>query len=145
MSDPILELDEHPKSEDFRLILDGVRAFNRGQTGNEPPRPVAYFLRDERGLIVGGVQGSLWGRSMHIDGLWVDDALRGRGYGSKLMRAVEDYAASHDHPLVYLETTSFQALPFYQGLGYEVFGELPGISEGVTLFFLKKECQNRER
>jgi GNAT superfamily N-acetyltransferase len=139
MTEPILELDEHPKPEDFRIILDGVRLFNRVQTGNETPRQVAYFFRDEGGQIVGGVQGSLWGRSMHIDALWVDDSQRGRGFGSKLMKAIEEYAASHGHPLVYLETTSFQALPFYRGLGYEVFGKLPEISLGETLFFLMKE------
>ena len=134
-----IELDEHPRPEDFRLILDGVRGFNRGQTGNDPPRQVACFLRDQESRIFGGVQGSLWGRSMHIDALWVDDTQRGRGFGSRLMKAVEAYAFSHDHPLVYLETASFQALPFYRGLGYEVFGELPEISKGASLFFLKKE------
>lgn len=139
MSEPKLELDEQPKPEDFRKILDGVRGFNRAQTGNEPPRQAAYFLRDDAGRIVGGVQGSLWGRSMHIDGLWVDEKYRGRDFGSRLMTAIEEYSASHGHPLVYLETTSFQALPFYQGLGYAVFGELPGISEGESLFFLKKQ------
>jgi GNAT superfamily N-acetyltransferase len=139
MTEFALELDEHPRPEDFRIILDGVRAFNRAQTGNAPPRQVAYFARDERGQIVGGVQGSLWGRSMHIDALWVADSQRGQGFGSKLMKAIEEYAASHDHPLVYLETTSFQALPFYQGVGYQVFGELPEISVGVTLYFLRQE------
>jgi hypothetical protein len=34
MTEPTLELDEHPKPGDFRIILDGVRAFNRVQTGN---------------------------------------------------------------------------------------------------------------
>ncbi len=139
MSEPLLELDEHPTSEAFRIILDGVRAFNRVQTGNESPRPVAYFLRGDGGEIVGGVQGSLWGRSMHIDALWMNDAYRGQGFGSRLMKAIEAYAAAHDHLLVYLETTSFQALPFYRGLGYQVFGELAEISKGETLFFLKKE------
>jgi len=139
MTELALELDEHPKPEDFRVILDGVRGFNRMRTGNDAPRQVAYFLRDAGGRIFGGVQGSLWGRSMHIDALWVDDIQRGRGFGSQLMKAIEAYAVSHAHPLVYLETTSFQALPFYQGLGYEVLGELPEISKGETMFFLKKE------
>ena len=76
---------------------------------------------------------------MHIDALWVDEQFRDGGYGSKLMTAVEEYAAAQHHPLVYLETTSFQALPFYRKLGYEVFGELSEISEGHTLFFLCKE------
>ena len=134
-----LELDEVPTAEDFRTIVDGVRTFNRDRTGNEWPRPVAYFLRDDAQRIVGGVQGSLWGRSMHIDALWVDDEHRGRGYGAQLMKAIEEYAATHAHPLVYLETTSFQALPFYEGLGYRVFGELPEIAEGHTMYFLSKE------
>jgi hypothetical protein len=43
--------------------------------------------------------------------------------------------------LSYLETTSFQARPFYEGLGYRVFAELAGIDEGCTLFFLKKELK----
>lgn len=134
-----LELDEQPTPEDFRTVLDGVRTFNRAQTNNEGPRPVAYFLRDGEGQIVGGVQGSLWGRSVHIDALWVDEKYRGQDYGSKLMKAIEDYAAVHAHPLVYLETASFQALPFYEGLGYEVFGELPDITAGHSLYFLMKE------
>ena len=57
------------------------------------------------------------------------------------MKLVEDYAAAQEHPLVYLETASFQALPFYEGLGYQVFGELPEISPGHKLFFLKKELE----
>ena len=133
------ELDEHPNPEDFRAILDGVRNFNRAQTGNERPHQVAYFLRDEDRQIAGGVQGSFWGRSVHIDALWVEEKYRGQDYGSKLMKAIEDYAQSHAYPLVYLETTSFQALPFYEGLGYEIFGELPDIATGHTLYFLMKE------
>jgi ribosomal protein S18 acetylase RimI-like enzyme len=140
MSEPQIELDENPGTDDFRIILEGVRRFNREQTGNERPRPVACFLRED-GRIVGGVHGSLWGRSMHIDVLWVDEPHRGLGHGSRLMRSIEEYAAAHDHRLAYLETTSFQALPFYRKLGYEVFGELPEISRGHNLFFLWKELR----
>jgi ribosomal protein S18 acetylase RimI-like enzyme len=138
MTSPILELSEPPTAEDSRLLLDGVRSFNRDRTGNEGPRTVAYFLRDEQRRIVGGVQGMLWGRSLHIDVLWVDEAYRGQGHGSKLMTAIENYGVEHGPLLAYLETASFQALPFYEGLGYRVFGELPEISEGETLFFLSK-------
>jgi GNAT superfamily N-acetyltransferase len=142
MSEITLELDEHPKPEDFRVVLDGVRGFNRAQTGNERPRPVACYLRDEGGQIIGGVQGNLWGRSTHIDALWVDDNYRGQGFGSKLMKAIEDYADARGYPLIYLETASFQALPFYQSLGYVVFGELEEISEGHTLYFLRKKLSS---
>ena len=139
MSKLRLEIDEHPKAEDFRVVLEGVRGFNRDQTGNERPHAVACYIRDENENIVGGVQGNFWGKSVHIDALWVDNRYRGQGHGSELMKALERYAQEHGYPLVYLETTSFQALPFYQGLGYSIFGQLPEISEGHTLYFLKKE------
>jgi len=121
------------------VIVDTVHTFNRNHTGNDPPRPVACFLRDEQERIVGGVRASLWGRSIHIDALWIHESLRGRGFGSRLMKAIEEYAAAQGHRLVYLETASFQALPFYQALGYVTFGELSEISKDVTLYFLMKK------
>jgi len=134
-----LQLDEQPSQDELRQIVDGVRSFNRTIVGHEPPRAVACFLRDEHDHIVGGAQGDLWGSSVHIAGMWVAEDHRGKGFGSALLKAVEDYAAERGYLLAYLETTSFQARPFYEGLGYCVFGELPGIAEGCTLFFLQKE------
>ena len=139
-----LELAEPPTAEDTRLLIDGVRSFNRERTGVERPRTVAYLLRDEQRRIIGGVQGMLWGRAMHIDVLWVDEDHRGEGHGSRLMSEIEKYGAEHNHPLLYLETASFQALPFYEGLGYRVFGELPEICEGETMFFLSKVLNKTE-
>ncbi len=141
MSDVTLDLDEHPSEEELRQIVDGVRTYNRGIVGHGPPRPVACFLRDAEGRIVGGAHGELWGRSLHIAAMWVGEGQGGKGHGSALLKAVENYAAKNGHTLAYLETTSFQARPFYESLGYRVFGELAGIDEGVTLFFLRKDLR----
>jgi len=141
VGDVTLNLDEHPSADDLRQILDGVRTYNRAAAGNERPRAVACLLRDDEGRIVGGAHGDLWGRSVHIAAMWVAESERGKGHGSALLRAVEDYAATCGHVLAYLETTSFQARPFYESLGYRVFGELVGIDEGCTLFFLRKDLQ----
>lgn len=139
MNELTLELDEQPSEDDLRELVDGVRSYNRAITSNERPRAVACFLRDDAGHIVGGAHGDLWGRSVHIAAMWVAERHRGKGHGSALLKAVESYAASQGHVVSYLETTSFQARPFYEGLGYRVFGELEGIAEGCTLFFLRKD------
>jgi ribosomal protein S18 acetylase RimI-like enzyme len=139
MANLTLDFADPPTTEESRLLIDSVRSFNRDRTGVALPRTIAYLLRDEAGRVVGGVQGMLWGRMMHIEVLWVDENHRGAGHGSKLMTAIENYGREHGYPLVYLETASFQALPFYEGLGYQVFGELPEITTGHTMFFLKKE------
>lgn len=145
MSDISLHLDEHPSADDLRQILDGVRTYNHAAVGNEWPRSVACFLRDDEERIVGGAHADLWGRSMHLAAMWVAEGQRGKGYGSALLRALEDYAATHGHLLAYLETTSFQARPFYESLGYQVFGELVGIDAGCTLFFLRKDLPTPRR
>lgn len=141
MSNVALQLDEQPSADDLRKVLDGVRDYNRAVTGNERPRSVACFLRDETGGIVGGAQGDLWGRSVHIAAMWVAEGHRGKGHGSALLKTVEDYAAIQGSLLAYLETTSFQARPFYEKLGYRVFGELAGIAEGCTMYFLRKDLR----
>jgi GNAT superfamily N-acetyltransferase len=141
MSSLTLQFDEHPVPDELQQIVDGVRAYNRDIAGRERPRAVACFLRDEDGRIVGGAHGDLWGSSVHIAAMWVGESHRGKGHGSALLTAVENYAASQGHLLAYLETTSFQARPFYEGLGYRVFGELPGIAEGCTMYFLRKDLK----
>ncbi len=51
---------------------------------------------------------------------------------------MEQYARSKGISNFHLETTSFQALPFYQKQGYQVFGELPDMPPGHTTYFLRK-------
>lgn len=141
MSAVTLDLDEHPSADDLRTIVDGVRTYNQSIIGQGPPRPLACFLRDGAGRILGGAHGELWGRSVHIAAMWVAESQRGKGHGAALLKAVEESAAKSGHTLAYVETTSFQARPFYESLGYRVFGELIGIDEGCTLFFLQKELK----
>jgi len=144
MSPASLQFDEYPDPDELQQILDGVRMYNQDVAGTERPSAVACFLRDQDGRIVGGAHGNLWGSSVHINAMWVDERYRGKGHGSALLSAVENYAARQGHLLAYLETTSFQARPFYERLGYRVFGELPGIAEGSTLFFLRKDLKRVE-
>ena len=139
MSRITMALEERPSEEELRQVLDGIRRYNLDVSGHQKPRPIACFLRDKDGKIIGGVQGDLWGRSVHIAAVWVAESQRGKGHGSALMKEVENYAATHGHVLAYVETTSFQARPFYESLAYRVFGELVGIAEGCTMFFLRKD------
>jgi hypothetical protein len=40
-----------------------------------------------------------------------------------------------------VETTSFQARPFYERLGYEVYGVLDECPVGHTTYFMKKQLR----
>ena len=91
--------------------------------------------------MLGGILGEIkWGW-LHIEGLWVEDAIRRDGWGARLLATMEQYASDKGITHFHLETTSFQALPFYQKQGYTVFGELPDMPPGHITYFLKKTGQ----
>ncbi|MGL5565319.1 MAG: GNAT family N-acetyltransferase, partial [Plesiomonas sp.] len=100
---------------------------------------IASFIKDKEGKVHGGIIADIkWGW-LHVDWLWIDESIRRDGWGGRLLGAMEQYAQSKGITNYHLETTSFQALPFYQKQGYEVFGQLPDMPPGHISYFLKKQ------
>lgn len=85
-------------------------------------KKVSFILRDEVDNILGGITGTIFWYHLHIDFLWVDETLRGKGYGEKLLESIEEIAVTNKCRLIQLDTFSFQAPRFYQKYGYEVVG-----------------------
>jgi len=100
--------------------------------------PVNFVLRGERGDVLGGMLGQIWGHWLQVTYLWVAEMARGAGHGTQLLANAEAYARSHGVVGATVETHSFQARPFYERLGYEVFGTLEGYPPGHSKFFLRK-------
>lgn len=121
-----------------RFIVDGVDHYNIAATGLPDYYPVNFVLRGERGDVLGGLLAQLWGGWLHVSYLWVVEAARGAGHGSRLLGDAEAYARARGAVGATLETHSFQARPFYERLGYEVFGTLEGYPQRHAKFFLKK-------
>ena len=95
-------------------------------------------LRNAYGSVMGGVRGSTSWDWLHITLLVVKPDVRGRGYGSKLLAAIEERAFNEECQYAYTDTFSFQSLPFYQKQGYVIFGTLEDYPPGHCCYFLKK-------
>ena len=113
--------------------------FNVGVTGHSAWYPVNFVLKNERGEVMGGLLGQIWGGWLYIAYLWVDEAVRGQRWATKLMDQAEDYARERRCHAVQLDTHSFQARPFYEKRGYEVFGVVDDYPKGHKKFFLTKK------
>ena len=70
-----------------RFLSDNVINVNFARTGVPTWHPVGFFLRNRRGEWLGGLTGHLWGGWMHVNFLWVTEALRGQRHGTRLMDA----------------------------------------------------------
>lgn len=130
--------EPHAGERDAAFVREALALHNVAVTQDAYYSPLAIFLRDERGAILGGALGDVWGGWLDLTFLWVVEPLRGQGYGKQLLKAAEEEARAHGCRGVHSSTHSFQARPFYEKSGYEVVGEIPDHPAGYSLFFLKK-------
>jgi GNAT superfamily N-acetyltransferase len=130
--------DPLPSASLSRFITESLASYNIAATGQESWYPVGFFLKSARGEWLGGLLGNIWGGWLHVTHLWVAAPMRNRGNGTRLLRAVEQYAVERGCFASTLETASFEARPFYEKLRYEVFAALEDYPPGHTKFYLRK-------
>jgi GNAT superfamily N-acetyltransferase len=138
MWDLRIVVEPHAPDQRKQVVQEGLALYNVAATGLAEYYPVSIFLRDANDEILGGVLGHIWGKGLHVTSLWLAEAVRHRGYGTKLLLAAEGYARDRRCRSSQLETFSFQARPFYEQLGYEVFAALDDFPPGHTKYFLRK-------
>jgi len=129
---------DSPTAADREAILTPLLAFNDGQAGPSGRRPLALLLRDDAGVVVGGLSAWIGWRWMFIELLAVPDGSRHQGLGTRLMQQAEAAARVQDCLGIWLDTFSFQARPFYEALGYAAFGEIDDYPPGQSRYFMKK-------
>ncbi|EPD50285.1 hypothetical protein HMPREF1210_02856 [Paenisporosarcina sp. HGH0030] len=100
---------------------------------------INLFLKDENGLVRGGLLGEVCWNWLEIHTLIVDEETRKFGYGSKLLMEVEQFALEKKCDFIKVDTLSFQALDFYKKNGYQVFGSIDNVGREFTHYYLKKD------
>lgn len=95
------------------------------------------LLKTIEGEVKGGIYAMAWAGSLFIKWLWIDEDHRRGGHGRALMAAAEDEGRRRGCSAAWLDTFEFQARPFYEKLGYELFGALD-YPAGFQRFFQKK-------
>ncbi len=130
---------ENPEESAWGIIGRGLSAYNKSKTGRTDFKRICYAIHDEDEKIVGGVLGEVYWGWLHVDLLWVEEELRGRGFGHQLLIKLEEDARQLGAEYAYLDTFSFQVPDFYKDHGYEVFGELEGFPAGHQRYFFRKE------
>lgn len=125
---------------DMMVLIEGLGRNILKHLGDvELGKSLRIFLRDRENKTFGGIAADLFGGWVYISLLWVDENLRNLGYGSELLNRLESEAIQLGCKYAHVDTYSFEARPFYEKAGYEVFGKLDDYPPGHCKYFLKKK------
>jgi GNAT superfamily N-acetyltransferase/predicted enzyme related to lactoylglutathione lyase len=137
-TEPVITVEDDPSPVDVQVLRAGLHEHALPVTGVPGFDPIGVFARDRQGAVVGGVVGTVNWNWLHVTLAWVAEPARRSGLGRRLLGTLEDEARRRGCRHVHLDTFSYQARPFYEHLGYEVFATLEDYPPGHRRFFLRK-------
>ena len=96
------------------------------------------IARDDDDRVIGGLRGTCYWNTLHIELLWLDECARGAGAGAAILAQAEQFARAQACENALVETTSWQARPFYEKYGYALLATLEGRPKGHASHYLSK-------
>lgn len=95
---------------------------------------------EEDGRLIAGLDACVTAfRILYVSTVFVDEAYRRKGIGTRLMREMEERAAGMGVNTIRLDTFDWQGKDFYTSLGYEIVGQYENAGDGYSeYFFLKR-------
>jgi len=134
-----VEFTDQLNPEEEMQLLEGINCYGREKKGMHSIELFGVFLKDVQGNPMGGLSGMFCYGCMHIDMLWIDRLVRGNGWGKKIVEEAERQACRRGCRFATLETMDWEALPFYQKLGFSIEFIRKGYDNHSTMYFLRKQ------
>jgi len=134
----VFECTDSPTAVDLAVVDAGIDQYNLAEPEIHKVVPLSVFARDTTAKVKGGAVGRTWGQCCELQQLWIAEDARGQGTGTELMDRFESEAKRRGCALVYLDTFTFQARPFYEKRSYKVVLETPGFTNGIVKYTMHK-------
>lgn len=136
---PVIEAATKEESEYIRRRLIEYNAQHVPEHLRNRYEEINLTVKDEDGRVVGGMLAEFCWNWIEVHILWVDDAVRRSGYGSKLLQQIETIAREKECNFLKLNTFSFQAPEFYKKKGYREIAVLEDAPSGSRHYYFKKD------
>lgn len=140
-----ISFESNPKAHDIEILADGIKAYAKEKKALTPWDYFAFFIRDQDNNVMGGCDGNTLYGCLYIDQLWVSETIRHAGWGSKLVNAALDYGKKRGCTFANVDTMDWEALDFYQKLGFTVELERTGFHKNSVSYSLCRELLEEEQ
>lgn len=123
-----------------KIIYAGLKEHSIMEMGvSEIGEPISFYIETPEGRIAAAIVfHSFWG-ALHIKYVWTHKDHRGKGYASKLMQEVFNFAKDRKYPFAFIETMNFQAPSFYKKFGFKTEFKREGYSKGTSFYYMRKD------
>lgn len=131
---------ENPTDQDHGMLFKGINEFAKSQ-GLDPSGGSYFFaVYDENNTMVAAISGFDNFGPVEIGGLWVDEAVRGLGYGQALVQKAQEWGRQKGCSFATVFTLKeWPAYTWYQKLGFAVEFERPGHAHNTVGCYLIKK------
>ena len=136
----MIDIRQQPLTEELKSqVYEGFSRHAIAMTGyDEKLESVAFVAMDGEALAGVVVVVRFWG-ALHVKYVYVDDHYRGKGLATRLMERALGFGRDHKCPFAFVETMSFQALGFYQKMGFKLEFTRSGYAHGTSFHYLRKD------
>ncbi len=127
----------------INLLDEKIYEFNSSTIEKHDGMLFAKTVQDEHGAVIAGIAGWTWACACEITLLWVNEGLRRKGIGKKLLMAAEEEAKDKECNIILIRSYSFQAPLFYEQNGYKIEHVIEGFPPGHNYYTLIKTISVR--
>ena len=111
-----IRITDDGNERDIHEIHEMLRDYNRRHCEASENVPLGVFLEDETGRKFAELTGETFGNWLCIWFLFVGEAFRGQGLGSRLLEAAENEARQCGCKYAFVDTFSFQGPHFTKSM-----------------------------
>lgn len=119
MKSTIELVDKLPDDVEAKMNKDLV-AYESSHGVDVNYKKFALILRNDQGETIGVLNAFTAFSEIYIDDMWIYEPFRGKGYGKKLIQALEDRFKGKGFNNINLVTSAFSAPGFYQKCGFTI-------------------------
>jgi len=132
-------VERSPAAADVALLEAKVAAAAANAAGLGEEEEFAVFVRGEDGAVVAGICGVVVGSYCELEALWVDEALRERGWARALLAEAEEEARRRGCVLVTFHAYDLLTARLYERLGYRTVGVVESCLAGSAIRWYCKD------
>lgn len=121
-----------------RYINDGFMEYALEKIGWDGTKEQKAFLAYDTGELVAVVVAEHFWGALHIKYVFVKKEYRRQNLGSTLLDHALEFGRKLHCPFAFVETMSFQGLPFYQKLGFTLDFTRSGLKDGLSMHYLSR-------